>query len=246
MKKVSILDIPFISLNRHDLLNLIYSRVDKGEKTHIVTVNAEIAVHSKKSKKYFEIMKNATYIVPDGIGIVKGAKILNQNIPERVPGIELMENMLEMANKNRQKVYFYGAKEEVLESMIENITNKYVNLNIVGYNHGYEDDEDDKITNDIINLKPDYIFVAKGYPAQDIWIDKVLKKVEKGCFMGVGGSFDVLSGFVKRAPAIWINLNLEWFYRIVKDPKRWRRSIAIPRFVIEVLRERIYIRREVK
>lgn len=239
MKKIHILGIPFINLKKDKLLKIIHNRVKENKKTYIVTANAEITIYAKENKEYHDIINKATYIVPDGIGIVKGAKLLNYHIPERIPGIELMEDLLDIASRNNQSVYFYGAKENVLNTMVKNIKNIYPKLNIVGYNHGYDNDRDNKITNQILELKPDYIFVAKGYPHQDIWIDKIIDKVEKGCFMGVGGSFDVLSGFTKRAPELWIKLNLEWLYRIVSDPKRWKRSAALPKFSIEVIKQKI-------
>ena len=130
-------------------------------------------------------------------------------------------------------------KNEVIEKMIKRIKSDYPNINIVGYSNGYINDADNKITDEIINLEPDYIFVAKGAPLQDEWINKVIQKTDKGLFMGVGGSFDVLAGEVKRAPEIWQKLNLEWLYRIAGDPKRWKRSMALPKFVIEVLKLRI-------
>ena len=236
---VEIFNIPFINMTKEDILKVLEERVKKNKKTYVVTANAEIAMYAKKNISYFNIITKADYIVPDGIGIVKGAKILKKEIKERVPGIELMVNLLEIANKFNQKVYFYGAKEEILEKMIEKIKVEYSNINIVGYSNGYINDDNNEITNDIINLKPDYIFVAKGAPLQDKWIDKVIQKVDSGLFMGVGGSFDVLSGNVKRAPKIWQKLNLEWLYRIAGDPKRWKRSMALPQFVIEVLKLRI-------
>lgn len=238
-KHVYIFDIPFFSATKSELLDLVEARVENSDKTYIVTANAEIAMQAKDNKDYFNIIKKATYIVPDGIGVVKGAKILNQEIPERVPGIELMIDLLKIANTKKQSVYFYGAKPEVIEAMVDNIKKEYPNVNIVGYNHGYDNDEDNSITEQIINLKPDYIFVAKGAPLQDKWIEKVLNQVDKGLFMGVGGSFDVVAGVVKRAPEIWQKLNLEWFYRIAGDPKRWKRSMTLPKFVVEVVKERI-------
>ena len=150
-----------------------------------------------------------------------------------------MVDLLKIANKFNQKVYFYGAKNEVIEKMIKRIKSDYPNINIVGYSNGYINDSDNKITDEIINLEPDYVFVAKGAPLQDEWINKVIQKTDKGLFMGVGGSFDVLAGVVKRAPEIWQKLNLEWLYRIAGDPKRWKRSMALPKFVIEVLKLRI-------
>ena len=236
---VEIFNIPFVNMTKEEILAILEKRVKENKKTYVVTANAEIVMYAKENVSYFNIITKADYIVPDGIGIVKGAKILKKEIKERVPGVELMISLLEVANKFNQKVYFYGAKKEILEKMIEQIKVKYPNINIVGHSNGYINDDNNEITNEIIDLRPDYIFVAKGAPLQDKWIDKVIQNVDKGLFMGVGGSFDVLSGEVKRAPEIWQKLNLEWLYRIAGDPKRWKRSMALPKFVIEVLKLRI-------
>lgn len=236
---VEILNIPFINIKKEDILKILEKRVSENIKTYVVTANAEIVMYAKENIPYFNIITKADYIVPDGIGIVKGAKILNKQIRERVPGIELMVDLLEIANKLNQKVYFYGAKNEVIEEMIKKIKFDYPNINIVGYKNGYISDDNNEITDEIINLKPDYIFVAKGAPLQDEWINKVIQKTDKGLFMGVGGSFDVLSGVVKRAPEIWRKLNLEWLYRVAGDPKRWKRSMALPKFVLEIFKVKI-------
>ena len=236
---VEIFNIPFINMKKEDILKILEQRVAENKKTYVVTANAEIVMYAKENVSYFNIITKADYIVPDGIGVVKGAQILKKEIKERVPGIELMVDLLKIANKFNQKIYFYGAKNEVIEKMIERIKSDYPNINIVGYSNGYINDEDNKITDEIINLEPDYVFVAKGAPLQDEWINKVIQKTNKGLFMGVGGSFDVLAGEVKRAPKIWQKLNLEWLYRIAGDPKRWKRSMALPKFVIEVLKLRI-------
>ena len=237
-KYVKILDLPFIAESRKTILDLIAKRVENEEKTFIITANAEIAMYARENKEYLELIKKSNYIVADGIGIVKGAKILNENIPERIPGIELMLDMLEYGNNNKKKVYFYGAKPETIEKMVDILKNKYPKLNIVGYHHGYYDDSDNKIMNEVIELKPDYVFVAKGCPLQDEWIIKVLDNVDKGIFMGVGGSFDVISGNVKRAPKVWQKLNLEWLYRLLGNPQRIGRYVALPKFILEVIKDR--------
>lgn len=237
-KYVKILDLPFIAEDRNTILNLIYKRVENDEKTFIITANAEIAMYARENKEYLELTEKSNYIVADGIGIVKGAKLLNKNIPERIPGVELMMDMIKYANLNDKKVYFYGAKPETIEKMVNILKNKYTKLNIVGYHHGYHDDSDNKIMNEVIQLKPDYVFVAKGCPLQDEWIIKVLDNVDKGVFMGVGGSFDVISGNVKRAPEIWQKLNLEWMYRLLNNPQRIGRYVSLPKFVLEVLKDR--------
>jgi len=237
-KYVDILDINFLSVKKDELLNLIEKRVNNEQKTFIITANAEIAMYTKENHSYASLSKKATYIIPDGIGIVKAAKLLDKDMPERIPGVELMVDLIQSAEKNNKKVYFYGAKPDTIEKMVNILKKKYPKLNIIGYHHGYDDDSDNKIMNEVINLKPDYIFVAKGCPLQDEWIVKVLDHVDKGMFMGVGGSFDVISGNVKRAPEIWIKLNLEWLYRIVSDPKRIGRSGAFPKFVMTVMVEK--------
>ena len=237
-KQVKILDLFFISEPKHKILDIISKRIEKNRKTFIITANAEIAMYARENKSYLEIAKNADIIVPDGIGIVKGAKILKQHIPERVPGIELMMDMLKYANNNDKKVYFYGAKPETIEKMAKVLKEQYKNLNIVGYHHGYNDDSNNEIMNEVIDLEPDYIFVAKGCPLQDQWIMKVFNNVDKGLFMGVGGSFDVISGNVKRAPYIWQKLNLEWLYRVLSNPQRIGRYVALPKFVLEVIKDR--------
>ena len=222
---VEIFNIPFINMKKEDILKILEQRVVENKKTYVVTANAEIAMYAKENVSYFNIITKADYIVPDGIGVVKGAQILKKEIKERVPGIELMVDLLKIADKFNQKVYFYGAKNEVIEKMIKRIKSDYPNINIVGYSNGYINDADNKITDEIINLEPDYIFVAKGAPLQDEWINKVIQKTDKGLFMGVGGSFDVLAGVVKRAPEIWQKLNLEWLYRIICEPTRLKRFI---------------------
>lgn len=236
--KVKILDLEFFANSKKELLKEIFDRVKNNQKTFIITANAEIAMYARKNKDYLKLAENADFIVPDGIGIVKGAKIQKKHITERIPGIELMMDFLVHASENNEKVYFYGAKEETIEKMIKILKEKYPTLNICGYHHGYHDDNDNKITNDIKNLKPDYIFVAKGCPLQDNWITKAIKEVDKGLFMGVGGSFDVISGNTKRAPEIWQKLNIEWLYRVVNDPKRIGRYIELPKFVIEVIKDK--------
>lgn len=241
-KYVDILDMRFLGVKKDELQKLIEKRVNNEQKTFIITANAEIAIYAKENPSYAELTKKATYIIPDGIGIVKGANIINKSIPERIPGVELMVDLIESAEKNNKKVYFYGAKQDTVEKMVDVLKKKYPKLNVIGYHHGYHDDSDNKIMNEVINLKPDYIFVAKGYPLQDEWILKVLDQVDKGVFMGVGGSFDVISGNVKRAPKIFINLNLEWLYRISSDPKRIGRSISLPKFIIAVMMEKIKVR----
>lgn len=195
----------------------------KNEKKFIVTANPETFMKSESDKEIKKILEDeGTVIVPDGIGIVKAAKMLGYNIKERITGIDIANKLLEYANELNKSIYLLGAKPEVIEDMKVMIASKYPNIKIIGAVDGYVKDKD-KVFKDIIKNKPDIVMVALGIPAQEKLIYKYLDKFNKGIFIGVGGSFDVMSGHKKRAPKLFIKLNLEWLYRILKEPKRIKR-----------------------
>ena len=177
-------------------------------------------------------------IVPDGIQIVKTAKFLGYNIKERITGIEISEHLLYLANKNKYKVYLFGSSLEVMEKMENIIKNKYPNIKLVGSTNGYVKDKD-SVMEYIKTTDADIIMLALGVPLQEKLINKHIKDFKKGIFIGVGGSFDVLSGSKKRAPQIFIKLNLEWLYRIASEPKRINRFIKHNiKFLIKIIKEK--------
>ncbi len=178
---------------------------------------------SEKNQEYRNMLldKN-TEIVADGIGLVKAGRILGYVIKERIPGIEIAEELLKYASEHQKKVYLFGSKPEVIEKMGNLIREKYSDAKLIGMQDGYVE-EKDKVFKDIVKKEPDIILVALGMPKQEELIYKYLDKFKKGIFVGVGGSFDVISGTKKRAPKIFIKTNTEWLYRIVKEPKRIKR-----------------------
>lgn len=191
----------------------------------IITVNPEIIMKSFKNIEIKEMLLNDNNIlVPDGISIIKKAKQYNINIKERITGVDISSKALEICNKNKKSIYLFGSKKEVLDKLIININQKYPNINIVGFSDGYVEDKD-KIMQEIISLSPDLILIALGVPNQELLINKYIEKAKKGVFIGVGGTFDVLSGCKKRAPKLFIKLNLEWLYRIICEPTRLKRFI---------------------
>lgn len=207
--------------------NKFYNELKKwlknNKKKFIVTANPETFMKSENDDEIKTLLLDKeTLLVPDGIGIVKAAKMLNYNINERIPGIDIAQKLLEYGNELNKSIYLFGSKQEVIDDMKKLIINKYPNLIIAGAKNGYEKDKD-KVFNDIVNKKPDIILVALGIPNQEKLIYKHLNKFNKGIFVGVGGSFDVMSGHKKRAPKLFIKLNLEWLYRIIKEPKRIKR-----------------------
>lgn len=209
--------------------NIFYSILEDllttNKKKFIITVNPEIIMKSYKNIEIKEMLLNDNNIlVPDGISIIKKAKQYNINIKERITGVDISSKALEICNKNKKSVYLFGSKKEVLDKLIININQKYPNINIVGFSDGYVEDKD-KIMQEIISLSPDLILIALGVPNQELLINKYIEKAKKGVFIGVGGTFDVLSGCKKRAPKLFIKLNLEWLYRIICEPTRLKRFI---------------------
>ena len=209
--------------------NIFYSILEDllttNKKKFIITVNPEIIMKSYKNIEIKEMLLNDNNIlVPDCISIIKKSKQYNINIKERITGVDISSKALEICNKNKKSIYLFGSKKEVLDKLIININQKYPNINIVGFSDGYVEDKD-KIMQEIISLSPDLILIALGVPNQELLINKYIEKAKKGVFIGVGGTFDVLSGCKKRAPKLFIKLNLEWMYRIICEPTRLKRFI---------------------
>ncbi len=194
-----------------------------NKKQFIVTANPETFMKSKDDNEINTLLLDEdTILVPDGIAIVKTANMLGYNIKERIAGIDIANQLLEEGNKQKKSIYLFGSKQEVIDDLIKTIVEKYPNLTIAGSSNGYKEDKD-KVFDEIVSVKPDIVLVALGIPAQEKLIYKHLDRFDKGIFVGVGGSFDVMSGHKKRAPKIFIKLNLEWLYRIACEPKRIKR-----------------------
>ncbi|MBU8566625.1 WecB/TagA/CpsF family glycosyltransferase [Virgibacillus pantothenticus] len=237
---VNIMDIEFINETKVDFLTEhVYPRLANNEKCFIVTANPEIVMKTRESKAYKNMVKQADYVVPDGVGIVMASKFQKQPIKERIPGYDLMLDLLATADKKSYSCYFLGAKEHVNKKVVEQIKQQYPNIIIAGYHHGYISTDDKSIVERIVSSNPDLIFVALGSPSQEEWITKHINNFTKGLFMGVGGSFDVIAGEVKRAPDAWINLNLEWLYRLLRQPFRWKRILKVIEFMA-----RVYFKKE--
>ena len=209
--------------DKNTYFKLLANDLKNKHKRFIITVNPETLMLSENDAELKSILDNKTNsFVPDGIAVVKVARKLGVNVTERITGIDIAEYLLKLANENKYSIYLFGAKEEVINTLIAKIKKEYPNINILGYSNGYVK-ERDLVMQDVLKKKPDICMVALGIPYQEKIIAKYFTKVKKGIFIGVGGSFDVLSGTKKRAPKIFIKLNLEWLYRIVTEPSRLKR-----------------------
>lgn len=209
--------------------------IDAGEKRFIVTANPEVLMMGYRNRAMREILE-AEYctIIPDGIGIVKALEIvLHRKDIQRNTGIDFADFLLSYANEKRLSIFVYGAKEEVLQDFSRYCQTKYPDIIFSGMYNGYTYNCSD-IQNIIEKTRADIYFIALGTPSQELMIDGFYKKLDYGVCVGIGGSLDVLSGHVKRAPKVFVEHNLEWLYRISSEPKRVKRFMKsnIPFFFL--------------
>ena len=203
----------------------------------IVTLNPEMVNNACKNSDFAKIINSAELVIPDGIGIETGLKIMGRSV-RRIAGIEFAHRLIEECAKNQQSVALIGAKPEIVEKAKENLQKEFPALYITYCHDGYFDD-DEKIINEVKIRQPRLILCALGSPKQEEFIFKAKKDFPESVFISVGGSFDVWSGVVERAPEIYQKFGIEWLYRTVKEPKRFKRIFpALPLFVLRVLREK--------
>lgn len=231
-----ILDFNIFNEDKKSLMNYI----ENIDKVNIISGNPEILFNGLNNSILKENFKHKTsIIIPDGVGTVLASKLLKKPVKEKIAGIDVVKEVLIKANLEGKSIYLLGAKEEVLNKCVENIKNEFPNLKISGFHNGFFDlNNCEDIIEDIKKCNPWAIFVAMGSPRQEIFIQKVMDSVDTHIFMGVGGVFDIFAGNLKRAPRWMISLGLEWLYRVIKEPFRIKRLIAIPKFLLLVLKHR--------
>ena len=200
----------------------------------IITINPEMIEAGLKNSNFARILNNADLVIPDGIGIKIGLKIKGINI-ERIAGIEFSHKLIEECAKNDFSVGLIGAKPHIIQKTSENLKSEFEKLNIVYIQDGYF--QDNKIIlADLKEKSPQLLLVAMGSPKQEEFIKEARRILPQSVMIGVGGSFDVWSGEVERAPEIYQKLGIEWLYRTIKDPQRFKRIFpALPKFILRVL-----------
>lgn len=230
--KTNILNINFDVIQIDDATQKLINAIENNEKCFVVTPNPEIVMIAQKDLELKKIINSADLVIADGIGIVLASKFNKIKIKNRVAGYDLVQKFFSMS-KN-YKIYFLGSSSQIIELAKKNMQEKFKNINIVGAHNGFFDNEEE-IINQINLLNPDVLLVGMGAPKQEKWIYKYKDKLNAKVFIGIGGSFDVMSGKIKRAPTIFQKLDLEWLYRLIKQPKRFWRMLALPKFLIAVL-----------
>lgn len=215
------------ALTMGETISEVEKIIEKRTPTQHVVINASKIVQMEKDSKLNSIVNNCSIINADGASIILASKIMGVPIPERVTGIDLFYNLLEVSNKKKYRIYLFGATKNVVLTVKNIIENKYPNLEVVGYRDGYFSDIDEqKIVEQIKSSKADMVFVAFSSPKKEYWINQYLNQMNVPFVMGVGGSFDVMAGTTRRAPRWMQNSGLEWFFRFIQEPQRmWKRYI---------------------
>lgn len=243
MNKINILSTHIHNLTMQETLQIVDHTISKGEQLHHVVVNAGKIVAMQTDLQLRESVNESDLINADGQAVVWASKILGKPLKERVAGIDLMVNLVELAAQKNYKVFFFGAKEEVVKKVVGKYTKQYSSNIIAGYRNGYFKKEDEQdIAKEIANSGANILFVAISSPTKENFLYENKQLLNKVNFvMGVGGSFDVVSGKVKRAPLWMQNSGLEWFYRFAQEPKRmWKRYlVGNSKFITLVIKEKL-------
>jgi N-acetylglucosaminyldiphosphoundecaprenol N-acetyl-beta-D-mannosaminyltransferase len=233
---VKILGVPFSKGNMLQTVRKITDIINKervDKPFHVITANPEIVMSAQEDAVMKAVTEEADLITPDGIGIVMASRWLGDPVAERVAGYDLLLRLLEEGNLFGWSFYFLGASEESNLLATDIISERYPNVVVAGRHNGFFKDKEDEVIADINASNADIVVVALGAPRQELWIYNHKNRLHTKIAMGVGGSLDVIAGKVKRAPVFWQKLNLEWLYRLLSQPSRWRRQLVLPQFAIK-------------
>lgn len=238
--RYDVLGVGIDAVTEAQALDMIQAFVREGGPHQVVTANPEILDNATRTPALHALINRAALVTADGQGVLLAGRILGTPFPARVTGIELAEALCRESAARGLSLYFLGAEPGVVDEAAANMRAQYPGVQIVGTHHGYFRKEGPAaVLADIQQTQPDIVLVGMGSPYQEQFIDEELARLGVPVAIGVGGSFDVLSGRVERAPEIFIRLRLEWLYRIASDRKRWKRALALPRFVLKVLRQKV-------
>lgn len=238
MKRVKLLNYEIDTFNFEEAVNYAGELLKNDKVNQVVTINPEMFETALKDEDFSQILKDAEMVIPDGVGVKIGLKIMGENVT-RIAGVDFARRMIDYATAERYPIALIGAKSEILEKAILNLESEVEHLNIAYAHDGYFDNWDE-IFESLKNASPRLILVALGSPKQEKFIYEAKKRLNPALMIGVGGSFDVWSGVVERAPKIYQKLGLEWLYRTIKQPERFKRIFpTLPSFVLKVIKYRI-------
>ena len=236
--RTEVLGVEFDNLNMEAAADKAFELMEQRRSAYVVTPNPEIVWMCRDNSALKESVAAADLVVPDGIGVIYGAKILGTPLKQRVPGIDLGTKLFARMPESGKTLYLLGAKPGIAEMAAENISKQFPGIKICGTADGYFKD-DAPVIEKINEAAPDLLLVCLGAPKQEIWMHSNASKLNVGLMMGLGGVLDVFAGTVQRAPESWQKLGLEWLYRLIKQPSRIKRMIKLPMFLFAAVGARI-------
>ncbi len=240
VKKEPVLGFEVDLFSFDEALQHVHQHLRENKGLHIVTINPEMIMQGNKNDKFGRVLNNAGLTVPDGVGIKIALKIKGIN-QETIPGVEFAKKIALICALDGYSVGMFGAKEEIIQQAAKNLRQECENINITYIRNGFFLESEEKtIKEELKAISPRVLFVALGSPKQEMFISELKEEMPNTIFIGVGGSFDVWSGVVQRAPKIYQKLGLEWLYRTIKEPSRFKRIFpTLPLFLIQVIMETI-------
>lgn len=216
---------------------------DRTKLSYVVAINPEKTFALRENAELARFVEGADLALPDGIGVVWASRLLNGRKIERVPGADLAEAICARSGVEGLNLFFYGAKEEASAAAVEELRRRYPDIRVVGRRDGYvKAEEMEALTQEIVDANADVLIVALGSPRQERWIREYAERTRVGLCLGVGGTLDTFAGTVKRAPATWQKMNLEWLYRLLKQPSRFWRCRRLLYYAVETVARFILIK----
>lgn len=239
-KKIDVLHVQIDAVTMDDAIVVLEQFINTPTPHLIATANAEMVMMAQQDHELADILNNADLVVPDGAGVVWAARFQGSVVPERVAGFDLVQRLLREASCRGYRVFMFGGAPGIVEKAETAARQRFANLQIVGTCHGFfTKATETAIVEKIRQAQPDILLVALGVPKQEKWLARNMQRLGVPVAIGVGGTFDVMAGTVKRAPVWMQRANLEWLYRLISQPQRAIRMMALPHFVIKVLIQKI-------
>lgn len=238
--RIDVLGIGFDSLSMDEAIGHALSAMEGRSPKYIVTPNPEIVMLCRENKELMSAVNEAFMVLPDGIGIVHGARILGTPLKQKIPGIDFAQALFTPMAEKKMSVFLLGAAEGIAEEAGKVLSSRFSGLQISGTNDGFfKEEENEAIIQKINSASPDLLLVCLGSPKQELWMRENAEKLKVGLMAGLGGSLDVFSGNVKRAPEAFQRLGLEWLHRLIKQPSRAKRMTNLPKFAFAVIGRRL-------
>jgi N-acetylglucosaminyldiphosphoundecaprenol N-acetyl-beta-D-mannosaminyltransferase len=238
-RRLELLDVPVDPLTMDEVLARIEEFIRSRRPHHVFTADASGIMRARAEPELLEVVRHADLVTADGAGVLLATRMKGMRLPERVSGVDLVDRVSELAARKGFRIYLLGASEMVVQATAGVLASRYPGLIIAGIHHGYFSPEDEpRVVRDIATARPDVLFAALGIPKQELFIRCHFAQLDVPVMIGVGGSFDVTSGQLKRAPAWMQQSGLEWLYRLLQQPSRLPRMAALPKFMLEAWKER--------